>query len=162
MLTDKLIMGTTVRGIIVLAIAWVCVAGLGFAGTATGSLTVSATVSAACQVSSVANISFGSYDPLSSSPKDADGTMVFRCVKGTSYKTYISGVRTMTGNGNDLSFQLFSDSGRTSVFAGSNTGSSITATSNNPVAQNIYGRIAAGQDVPASSYTTTLIATVEY
>jgi spore coat protein U-like protein len=150
------------RIIIVLAMAGVCSAGFGFAGTATGTLTVSATVAAACQISSVGNISFGAYDPLSSSPQDADGTMTFRCVKGTSYKTYIAGTRTMAGGGNILAFQLYSDSGRTGVFADSNAGNSVTAISNAPVIQSIYGRIDSGQDVPAASYSTILIATVEY
>jgi spore coat protein U-like protein len=150
------------RDIFVLAMAAACSAGLGFAGTATGSLTVSATVAATCQISSVGNISFGAYDPLSLSPLDAAGSMVLRCVKGTSYKTYIAGTRTMAGSGNNLAFQLYSDSGRSSAFAASNTGSSVTATSIAPVTQSIYGRIALGQDVPAASYTSTLVVTVEY
>jgi spore coat protein U-like protein len=99
---------------------------------------------------------------LSVSPQDATGSMVLRCVKGTSYKTYIAGTRTMTGSGNSLTFQLYSDSGRSSVFAASNTGSSVTATSIAPVTQSIYGRIDLGQDVPAASYSATLIVTVEY
>jgi spore coat protein U-like protein len=148
--------------IIVLAMAGVCSAGLAFAGTATDSLTVSATVSAACQISGISNITFGAYDPLSLSPQDAAGSMVLRCVKGTSYKAFIAGIRIMTGSGTSLAFQLYSDSGRTSVLADNNGGNSVTAASSAQVTQNIYGRILAGQDVPAASYSTVLIATVEY
>jgi spore coat protein U-like protein len=132
-----------------------------WAGTATGNLTVSATVAAGCQISSIGGISFGSYDPLNSSPNDAAGNIVFRCVKGTSYKTYISGTRTMTGGGN-LSFQLYSDSNRTTVYPNTNSGTGVQASSNSPVTQNVYGRIAALQDVTAANYSATLIATVEY
>jgi spore coat protein U-like protein len=148
--------------IIVLAMAGACSASLGIAGTATDSLTVSATVSAACQISGISNITFGAYDPLSLSPQDAAGSMVLRCVKGTSYKTFVAGTRTMLGGGSALAFQLYSDSGRTSIFADNNTGNSVTAASSAPVTQNIYGRILAQQDVPAASYSTVLIVTVEY
>jgi spore coat protein U-like protein len=132
------------------------------AGTATSNLTVSANVSAGCQISSVGNISFGSYDPLSASPNDAAGNIVFRCVKGTSYKTYISGTRSMTGSGNILNFQLYTDSNHTSTFPSTNSGNSTTASSNSPITSNIYGRIDPSQDVAPASYNATLITTVEY
>ncbi len=132
------------------------------AQTATSSLSVSASVVAGCRISSVGNISYGSYDPLDSSPKDAEGNMVFRCVKGTSYKTYITGTRAMTGGTDVLSFQLYTDSARTAIFPSSNSGSSTTSTSLSPITQSIYGRISPGQDVAPASYNTTLVATVEY
>jgi spore coat protein U-like protein len=132
------------------------------AGTATSNLTVSATVVSGCQISSIGNIGFGTYDPLSTSPNDAAGNIVFRCVKGTSYKTYITGTRTMTGGGNSLNFQLYNESGRTTAYPNSNSGSSTTASSNNPVTNNVYGRIDPQQDVSSASYSATLVATVEY
>jgi spore coat protein U-like protein len=132
------------------------------AGTATSNLTVSATVVSGCQISSVGNIGFGNYDPLSSTPNDAAGNIVFRCVKGTSYKTYITGTRIMTGGGNTLDFQLYSDSTRTTAFPDSNSSSSVTAPGNSPITNNIYGRISPQQDVAPASYNATLVATVEY
>jgi spore coat protein U-like protein len=132
------------------------------AGTATNNLTVSANVSAGCQISSIGNISFGNYDPLSVSPNDAAGNIVFRCVKGTSYKTYISGTRAMTGSANILNFQLYNDQAHTSTFPSNNSGNSTTASSNSPISKDIYGRIDPQQDVAPASYSATLIATVEY
>lgn len=132
------------------------------AASATSNLTVSATVSAACQISSVGNISFGAYDPLSATPTDGTGNLVFRCVKGTSYKTYIAGTRVMTAGSNTLSFQLYTDASRTAVFPNTNLGGSTTSQGISPITQSIYGRISAGQDVTAASYTSTLVATVEY
>jgi spore coat protein U-like protein len=133
-----------------------------FAATATNNLIISASVTASCQITSVGNISFGAYAPLSGTPNDAAGNVVFRCVKGTSYKTYITGTRTMSGGSDTLAFQLYNETGRTTVFASNNSVSGTTSTGISPVTTNIYGRIAAGQDVSAASYTTTLITTVEY
>jgi spore coat protein U-like protein len=87
---------------------------------------------------------------------------VFRCVKGTSYKTFISGTRAMTSSGNVLNFQLYIDQTHTTIFPSNNSGSSITAASNIPITQNIYGSIDPQQDVAPASYNTTLVATVEY
>jgi spore coat protein U-like protein len=134
----------------------------GFAATATSNLNVSASVSSACHITSVGHISFGAYDPLSDTPTDAAGNVVFRCVKGTSYKTYITGDRIMSGGGDSLVFQLYNESGRTTVFPSDNAVSGITAASISPITKDIYGRISVGQDVRAANYTTTLITVVEY
>ncbi len=138
------------------------VPGIAIAQTATGNLSVSANVAASCRISSIGDINFGDYDPLSSSPSDADGNMIFRCVRGTTYKTYITGTRTMTGGSDPLSFQLYRDSARTVVFPSTNSDNGTTATSISPITQIIYGRISPGQDVAPASYSTTLVATVEY
>ena len=145
-----------------LVLGFLAVAGPAMGATATNNMTVSATVNAACQISSVADISFGVYDPLSATPKDADGNVVLRCVKGTSYKTYITGTRSMSGGGNTLNFELYEDAGRTTTFPINNSAGSTTALSILPVTKNVYGRIPAGQDVGVAGYTATLVATVEY
>ena len=153
--TKKMVWLASVLGILTIA-------GPAMGATATNSMNVSATVNAACQISSVADISFGVYDPLSVTPTDAAGNVVLRCVKGTSYKTYITGTRSMSGGGNTLNFDLYEDAGRTTTFPINNSAGSTTATSILPVTKNVYGRIPAGQDVTVASYTTTLVATVEY
>ncbi len=140
----------------------VLAAGQASAATATNNLVVSASVTSACQITSVGNINFGAYDPLSATPKDAAGNVVLRCVKGTSYKAYITGTRSMTGGSDSLNFQLYTDAGRTATFPIDNTVGGTTSASSSPVTKDVYGRIAAGQDVSAASYTATLVATVEY
>jgi spore coat protein U-like protein len=133
-----------------------------FAATATSNLTVSASVAASCRITSVGNIAFGTYDPLSATPNDAAGNVVFQCVKGTSYKTYITGTRSMTGASYTLPFQLYNEAGRTTVFASDNSVSGTTSSSISPVTKDIYGRVAAGEDVGVANYTATLITVVEY
>jgi spore coat protein U-like protein len=150
----KLVIGLVVLGFVVSA-------GMAMAATKTNNLDVTATVSASCTIQSVANIAFGAYDPTSATPTDAAGNLIFKCVKNTSYNTYITGTRTMAGGGDSLPFLLFSDSGRVTTFPAT-SGSGTAAPSLSPITKDIYGRIAAGQDVAAASYTATLVATVEY
>jgi len=132
------------------------------AATKTNNLVVTASVEAACTITSVGDINFGAYDPTSSSPLDADGNMKFRCVKGTTYKTYIVGTRSMTNGTDTLSFALYTDSNRTTVFPSDNSGSGAQASSNQEITVPIYGRVAAQQDVSVGNYSRTLTATVEY
>lgn len=140
----------------------VAMAGMAVAATATNNLAVSASVSSSCRITSVGDISFGAYDPTTGTATDAAGNMVFQCVKNTSYKTYITGTRSMSGGGDTLNFQLYSDAGRTTAYPGDNSGGGTTAANGSAITKDIYGRIAALQDVGAASYTATLVATVEY
>jgi len=133
------------------------------AGSATNNLGVQATVAASCRISSVTDINFGAYDPTVATNTDAAGDMVFRCVKSTNYKTFISGARSLTGTGGTLTFELYSDSNRTAAYPTDNSGSATQAGSNAPVTKNVYGRIAALQDAGVGAdYAATLTATVEY
>jgi spore coat protein U-like protein len=129
----------------------------------TQNLGVSASVAAACSISSVTAITFGAYDPTSDTDLDAAGDMVFRCVKATSYKFYVTGARTMSDGGtNTLPFELYNEAGRSTTFANDNSGSGTASPNNSPVTKNIYGRVAKNQDVAVANYAQTLVATVEY
>ncbi|QJW83735.1 spore coat protein U domain-containing protein [Ramlibacter terrae] len=63
---------------------------LGFAAAAfgasaqvTGNVTVSASVSAACRVTTTSAMAFGVYSPLSGAATDASGSVSVACVKGS-------------------------------------------------------------------------------
>ncbi|MBN1382718.1 MAG: spore coat protein U domain-containing protein [Deltaproteobacteria bacterium] len=133
-----------------------------FAAAATSNLIVSADVKSSCRITSVGDINFGAYDPLSESPAYAAGNVVFRCVKGTSYKTYITGNRTMSGVSDSLTFGLYNEAGCETDFPSDHSVSATEASNFNPITKDIYGQINPGQDVGASSYTTTLVIVVEY
>jgi spore coat protein U-like protein len=150
----KRIIGLVVFGLVMSA-------GLVMADTKTNNLEVTASVAAACSISSVSNIAFGAYDPTAGTPSDAAGNLVFRCVKNTSYSTYVTGTRSMSGGGDTLNFNLYSDAGRTTAYPAA-TGTGGTAANLSPMTSNIYGRIPATQDVGVASYSATLVATVEY
>jgi spore coat protein U-like protein len=139
------------------------------AGTASGTLTVKASVTANCTVTS-ATLDFGNYDPLvtyATSPDDADTTMSVSCTKGsTPVQITIPTLRTMTGtpSGDTLPYQLYSDSARTSPFVATVPGYLLGpfTSKNTPQVLHIYGRIAAGLDVSVSSYLGTILVTANF
>jgi spore coat protein U-like protein len=132
------------------------------AGTKTNILQVTATVIASCNINSVTDINFGNYDPISSVPTDAAGSVILQCAKDTAYKTYIIGTRSMTGGSDTLNFDLYSDAGRTMTFPSDNSGSATNAPDINPITKIIYGRIPAQQNVGVANYTRMLTVTIEY
>jgi spore coat protein U-like protein len=127
---------------------------------------------------------FGTYNPLSASPTLANGSVTATCTltgnssttvnitssysKGSS-STYSS--RTMKSGTNVLNYNLYFDAAFTQIrgdgTGGSQTGggtlnltpSSRTQTTPDSV---IYGRVPAGQDVAAGSYSDTIIVTITY
>ncbi len=142
------------------------------AGSSTTNLNVSATVTNNCTIST-ADLAFGAYDPIvtnASSPKDSTGTVNITCTSGAVTNVELDtganasgSTRRMKAGSNYLSYEIYQDSGRTTVW-GSGTGKLDTGTAPNfnPRAFTAYGRITAGQDVPAGSYTDTVVATVNF
>jgi spore coat protein U-like protein len=143
------------------------------AATTGTNLSVSATVTANCTVSSSA-VAFGNVNPLSGSDVDAAGGITVTCTSGTGWvaaagvgsgtgATFAS--RKMTAGSNLLNYSLYTDSGRTTVW-GDGTGSTATFSSTGTgVAQpvTVYGRVPTGQaTVPPGSYADTVAVTVTY
>jgi spore coat protein U-like protein len=156
-------------------IAALALAGLAFsshADTTTGTLNVSATVASTCATSG-GTLGFGTY---AGSQTDATGTLSVTCTLGTAAQITLNGganqdggtadapVRRMQAGstGNYLTYQLYSDSGRTSIW-GNTTASDVDITGTG-VSQsvNVYGRISGSQNVPAGSYTDTVTATITF
>jgi spore coat protein U domain-containing protein, fimbrial subunit CupE1/2/3/6 len=145
-----------------------------FSHSTTANLTVSATVSVNCAVTA-GTLAFGAYDPVvtnASSNRDASGTFTVACTKNATGVTidlgrgsnYSSG-RRMAASGNYLSYQMYSNSARTSVWGSTSGGSVVNMsapTSMAAVTYTVHGRIASGQDVPAGSYTDTVVATINF
>ena len=158
---------TALLGIVVLGLA-----GLAFAGTTTGSLSVSATVGNNCQITNTPSITFGNYNPLDTTPVDQQGTISLACTKGAvavialdtgANPTHATGTtRAMKDAATAyVSYELYSDSGRTTVW----TSTGVTepaAPSKTAVSYTVYGRIPAGQDQPANSYSDTVGITVNF
>jgi spore coat protein U-like protein len=143
------------------------------AGTAVGSIGVSATVSSSCSVTGNA-VNFGAVAPLSGSNFDASGSIVVTCTNGTAWTASAAAgngtgatvaARKMTATPNVLSYNLYIDSGHatvwgdgtlsTSTISGTGTGTAQTTT--------IYGRVPLGQtSVPAGSYSDSVSVTITY
>lgn len=128
------------------------------------------------QVSATA-MSFGNYNASSPTATTANATITVSCVnpandldvftialsKGSS-STYSP--RTLTSGANTLNYNIFTTSGFASIW-GDGTGGSVTVNYNgagnpNSLSYTAYGRIPAGQYVPAGSYADTITVTVTY
>jgi len=143
------------------------------AGTSTTTFTVSATVLAACTMSAT-NMDFGDYDANSGTPNDTTSTLSVQCTNGQAYVVSLDAgttsgntvaARNMTDGGSDLlSYGLYTDAGRTSVWGDGTNGSSTVSGTGNGSQQSltVYGRVPISQLVAQGSYSDTITATVAY
>ncbi len=149
-----------------------------YAATASANLSVTATVVANCTISA-SSLAFGNYDPVvtnASSNLDATGTLNISCTSGSGSTVTLGQGSYPAGGSSDaaplrrmfnsttgyLGYALYQDSSRTVVwgntagtgvgYTGTGTGGSLT----------IYGRVAAGQNVPVGSYSDIVVATVTF
>lgn len=147
------------------------------AGTATGSLTVNATVSSTCLVSSGGGtLSFGAYDPINtnaSAPLQQSGTFQIQCTNGLtatillgqglnagSGSTDAAPIRNMTNGTSMLNYQLYTTGARSTVWDNASGVSQLTTGQTQTMT--VYGSIPAGQNVTSGSYSDTVVITVNY
>jgi spore coat protein U domain-containing protein, fimbrial subunit CupE1/2/3/6 len=137
---------------------------------------ITASVAPKCTIGAFA-IAFGAYDPFSATALDQTGTVSINCTKGTSGLITLNLGANATGltrrmqdfpaTGNYLTYEIYSDSTRTTVW---NTINTVTlgpsASKNTAMTATAYGRVAAGQDVQAGAagvnYQDTIVATVTF
>ena len=144
------------------------------AQTSTASLTVSASVTKNCTISTTP-VNFGAYDPVAANataPLDGIGTIVVTCTKGAAAKVGLNPgsnaegtSRRMTqGAGEYLAYELYKDTTHSTVWGDTlDTALDIPAAPNrNPRTFTAYGRIAAAQDASVGNYTDTVVATVNF
>jgi spore coat protein U-like protein len=138
--------------------------------TASGSASVTATVSSNCTVGAT-SISFGSHGILSSNA-DAQGTLSIQCNQSLPYAVSLDGglsgatnptQRTMTFSAASVVYGLYQDSARSLPWGASSgvntvsgTGTGLTQT------LTVYGRVAPQTTPTAGTYTDTIVATVTY
>lgn len=152
-----------------------------FAASSAGvGLSVTASVTAKCLVSSTTVVAFGAYDPVvtnASGGSDLDGTgsVGVKCTPGNGTSISLDSGANASGNqrrmqgptGSSsafLNYNLFSDSARTTAWGnGSNGASSFAITAASNAAERtftVYGRVPKGQDVNVGSFTDTVQVTV--
>ncbi len=144
-----------------------------FAQTATANLGVSATVAKNCSITTSA-VAFGSYDPVvthATSPLDGTGSVIVTCTKGAGTRIDLGvganasgSTRRMAGGGDFLTYELYQNTGRTTVWgSGASAGQTIAAAPSRAARTfTVFGRIPAGQDVSAASYNDTVVATINF
>jgi len=131
---------------------------------------------AACAVVGIGPVAFGAYDPFAIRAADSAGDVAFRCTGvaaddrlrieldfGRSASGAQRRLRSFAGT---LDYQLYLDSARTQVWGdgagGTNTWTSGALSDGVDVHVPVYGRIRAGQNVPAGAYADTITVTVEF
>jgi spore coat protein U-like protein len=150
------------------------------AGTASGTASVSATVTNNC-VFGANSVSFGNYDAVSAnktSALTANGTVNITCTQGDAYAItadtgangshaasgFTRAMSYTTGGGSPatyyLSYELYTDSGLTTVWNGSNALSGTGSGSSQAVT--FYGAVGAGQSAVAAAYSDTVDLNVTF
>lgn len=136
------------------------------AGLAAALAIPAAASAATCHVTPQA-VSFGIYDPIGGPSIDGIGSVNVACDEPVDFAVTLtagSGTfaeRQMSSGAAQLGYNLYTNSSRTIVWADGIVGSSVSATGTN-VDLTIFGRIPAGQNVPAGTYTDAVTATVIY
>ena len=165
--------GARASGLFAIASAALLAPHAASAATTSSTLSVDATVTANCTVSTSA-LDFGDVDPLSGSNIDGTGGIVVTCTSGTAW-TASAGIgsgsgasftsRRMSAGSNLLNYNLYTNSSRSSVWGDGTASTATIGGTGNGSAQNstVYGRIASGQtSVPPGSYSDTVSVTVSY
>lgn len=144
------------------------------AATSTADMSISASVTNNCSLTA-GSLAFGAYDPTSATPNDNSGTFSLTCTSGASANiTLGQGLNPDTGSSdaapqrrmkagsNYLAYSIYQDSGRATEWG--NTAGTGKSNTGDGTAQTMtfYGRMSAGQNVPAGSYSDTVTATVTF
>lgn len=164
---------TLSKGALATTLAVICLPAPAIAGTASGSLATSATVTANCTVSTSA-LAFGNVDSTSASNVDATGGLSITCTNGSAW-TASAGVgagsgasyasRKMTAGSDLLNYNIYTSAARTTVWGDGTASTGTIGGTGNGSAQSVtvYGRVAGGQNgVPVGSYADTVAVTVTY
>jgi spore coat protein U-like protein len=146
------------------------------AGSATSTVTVTANVISNCTISA-GTVAFGNYDPTSATALDQTGTVNVQCTTGTvatiamgqgsnaaTGSTDAAPLRQMASVAQRLRYDLYQDSGRTTVW-GNTLLTSVTyaALSSASTAMTIYGRIPINQNATAGAgYSDSVTATINF
>lgn len=149
------------------------------AASTQSNLSVSSTVPANCTIST-APISYGNYDPISANASTGadvtgSGTITYTCTSGTAATITLgqgsnsgtgssdaSPVRRLKDGSNYLSYQLYQNTERTTVWGNTGgTGLGTNGTGNEQTAT-VYGKINKGQNAAVGTYSDTVTATITY
>jgi len=146
----------------------------GQASSASSSLTVTASVSKNCTIST-APVNFGAYDTVAANataPLDGIGTVTVTCTKGAPAKVGLDAganagggtARKMSGASDVLTYELYQDTAHAIIWGNTaGTALDIPAAPNQlPRNYSVYGRVPAAQAAAVGSYTDTVMATVNF
>jgi spore coat protein U-like protein len=138
-----------------------------------GTLYASDAHAQACTISAT-SVNFGTYNVFNGSDVDSTGTVTYRC-NGSAHNITVgltqgaSGIfnpRRMQKGAEVLSYNLFLDASRSTIWGDGTSGTSTYSIANPPNNTNVnltvYGRVQAGQDVSAGSFSDTVTAVINF
>ena len=126
-----------------------------------------------CDISTT-GVSFGTYNVFSATPLDSTGSVSYKCTGNAANITIALdrggapsfNPRQMLKGTEALNYNLYRDAARTTIWGDGTGGTSVYSDPNPPngltTPVTIYGRIPAGQDVSAGTYTNTVTATITF
>ena len=127
-----------------------------------------------CTVSTVP-VNFGIYNPLAGAPVTATGTVTVNCTVGLlgSWTVTLSSgnsgnftTRRLANGSSSLSYNLYTSAAYVSVWGDGSAGTSVDGGSSvlgvTNTSYTVYGRIPAGQDAAAGTFTDTIVVTLNY
>jgi spore coat protein U-like protein len=143
----------------------------------TQNMPVQAQVNANCNFTTSNTMTFTGYDPSDPAGANLDGTVLLgvRCTRGAAVTIGIGpggnpaavagSTRAMRigATANVLGYDFYHEAGRTTLWTDTGAGLySFSPATNAPTSITIYGRVPGAQDVPAGTYTDTVLVTVNY
>lgn len=159
-------MSTWMKWPLVLLVLYASQAG---AGTVTGTLNVSATVNAACAVST-SPVAFGII--VSSTTNSATGTITVTCTNGTNYTialgdgNYYSSGRRMQSSATTyeyLPYELYQEVGHTTLWGDGTHGTTVSGAGiGSSQAYTVYGLVPTNQYPKVDSYADAVLVTITY
>lgn len=141
----------------------------GEAASTSARMNVTVRVVPNCRIA-VTDLAFGAYDPLVlHSSQNLDGTALVRvsCTKNERATILMedngSPARALNFGSFNLSYGIFSDAARTRTWGSSGNGMQVSFDGGSTQQEiTVYGRIPAGQVVPAGPYADAVTATVDF
>ncbi len=161
------------KAVIAASLLSTCIPAL--AGSAPGSLAVTATVLDACLIVTTP-VAFGNYSSSAATTTKATGTVTLTCTLGTtgtvtlgqganaaSGSTDTVPLRQMAFGTARLPYFLYQDSARSTVW-GNTAATAVTQAGTGLLgtAISVYGAIPISQNVPVGAYLDTVVATVSF
>lgn len=144
------------------------------ASVAGSALISQATLAApSCTFTTITAVGFGAYSVFATLPNNNGvGSLAIRCVGGggPSFAVTLStgqsnsyASRVMKSGVNQLNYNLYTSSARTTVWGDGTGGSStLAATANSTTTLSVFGQIPAGQDATVGTYADSITATVTF
>jgi spore coat protein U-like protein len=138
-----------------------------------GALFASDASAQSCTISST-SVNFGNYNVFDGSALDSTGSITYRCNSRASNITVALtrggsstfNPRRMFKGAEVLTYNLFQNAARTSVWGDGTSGTAVYSRANPPNNSNVnltvYGRVPAGQDVSAGTFSDTVTAIINF